>query len=258
MSQVDTYLQELFSLENEIALITGGGSGLGRAIALTLARAGAQVAVVGRRLEPLQEVAAGSERIEAFQYDVTSHGKAGLLVEEVARVFGPPTILVNNAGIHLKRSAEATEVGEFRSMLDTHVLGAHALNSAVIPGMRQQGHGSIILIASMTALFGIPSVIAYSAAKSAYLGITRTLAAEVGRDGIRVNAIAPGWIDSDMMRRAMKDDPQRSARVISRTPLGRFGDARDIGSAALYLCCPAAHFVTGTCLVVDGGVSIGF
>ena len=110
----------------------------------------------------------------------------------------------------------------------------------------------------MASLFGIPQVIAYAAAKSAYLGMVRTLATEVSGDGVRVNAIAPGWIESDLMRKALHDDPTRAERILTRTPMRRFGAAEDIGWAAVYLCSPAASFVTGVVLPVDGGMAIGF
>ncbi len=110
----------------------------------------------------------------------------------------------------------------------------------------------------MASLFGIPNVFAYSAAKSAYLGMVRALATEVSPSGVRVNAIAPGWIETDMVRKAMAGDPARKRRILARTPLGRFGEPDDIGAAAVYLCSPAAKFVTGAVLPVDGGVSIGF
>jgi gluconate 5-dehydrogenase len=110
----------------------------------------------------------------------------------------------------------------------------------------------------MASLFGIPLVVAYATAKSAYLGLVRTLATEVSPHGVRVNAIAPGWIESDLMRQALASDPERSQRILSRTPMNRFGTAEDIGLAATYLCSPAARFVTGVVLPVDGGASIGF
>jgi len=124
--------------------------------------------------------------------------------------------------------------------------------------MLERGHGSILMTASMASLFGIPLVFAYSAAKSAYVGMTRALAAEVSSQGVRVNAIAPGWIDSPMLRKALAGDEQRSGRILGRTPMGCFGDPSDIGWAAVYLCSPAAKFVTGVVLPVDGGASIGF
>lgn len=252
-------VRSLFALEDEVAIVTGGGTGLGRAIALALASAGARVAVVGRRPEPLTEVEQlMPEQIRALQYDVREAAAAPELVARVTDLIGTPTVLVNNAGIHMKKPSETVTDDDFRAVMETHVFGAHALNNAVIPGMRSSGRGSIVFIASMAALFGLPLVTAYAAAKSAYLGMVRSLAVEYGPDNIRVNAVAPGWIDSVMMRRTMEGDPKRAERVISRTALRRFGEPADIGAAAVYLCSPAARFVTGTCLVVDGGASVGF
>jgi NAD(P)-dependent dehydrogenase (short-subunit alcohol dehydrogenase family) len=180
------------------------------------------------------------------------------LVREAEKLAGPISILINNAGVHLKKPAVDTTPEEFLTVLNTHVIGAHALTRAVLPGMIERGNGSVIFIASMAALFGFPLVVAYSAAKSAYVGMVRTLATEVSGKGVRVNAVAPGWIDSVMMRKALDGDPARRDKILGRTPMGRFGDADDIGWAAVYLCSPAAKFVTGTVLPVDGGASIGF
>jgi len=124
--------------------------------------------------------------------------------------------------------------------------------------MMERGHGNILFTASMASLFGIPYVVAYSAAKSAYLGLVRTLATEVSSHGVRVNAIAPGWIETPLFGRTVAGDPERSRRILQRTPMGRFGDPEDVGWAAVYLSSPAARFITGTVLTVDGGVSIGF
>jgi gluconate 5-dehydrogenase len=124
--------------------------------------------------------------------------------------------------------------------------------------MMERRHGSIIMIVSMAALFGIPQVSGYTAAKAGLLGLTRSLATEFSPHGVRVNAIAPGWIDTAMTRRAHLDDPARRTRILERTPMGRLGDPADIGYAAVYLCSEAARFVTGIVLPVDGGASIGF
>jgi gluconate 5-dehydrogenase len=124
--------------------------------------------------------------------------------------------------------------------------------------MIQRRHGNILFIASMVSIIGMPLVIAYSAVKSAYVGMVRGLTAEVAEHGVRVNAIAPGWIESPMLRRALSGDDKRSAKILSRTPMGRFGEPDDIGWAAVYLCSPAARFVTGVLLPVDGGASQGF
>ena len=248
-----------FSLAGELALITGGGSGLGLATARCMAAAGTRVILTGRNAAQLERAAQSiGEHAVAIPHDVTRTGDTPALIDSIRQRFGAVTILVNNAGIHLKKPAVETEEHEFANVLNTHILGAHALSRAVAPGMIARRAGSIVYIASMASLFGIPNVVAYSAAKSACLGIVRTLATEWSPHGVRVNAIAPGWIDSDMMRGALAGDPARSAKILNRTPMGRFGNADDIGWAAVYLSSPAARFVTGATLPVDGGVSIGF
>lgn len=248
-----------FLLENELALITGGGSGLGLAMARSMAAAGARVVLAGRGEEKLkQAVAAIGPKAAYISHDVTRLKEAPELVEKVAKRFGPISILVNNAGIHLKKPAMETTEEEFLQVLSTHVLGSHALSRAVARGMVERKGGSILFIASMASLFGIPQVVAYSAAKSAYLGMVRALATELSPQGVRVNAIAPGWIETDMSRAAMNGDPARKQKILGRTPMGRFGEPDDVGMAAVYLSSPAAKFITGVVLPVDGGVSIGF
>jgi NAD(P)-dependent dehydrogenase (short-subunit alcohol dehydrogenase family) len=248
-----------FRLEGEVALITGGGTGLGLAIARQMALAGANVVLAGRRAAVLKDAAAGlGPQAGAVVCDVTRVKAATGVVAKAGALFGPVTILVNNAGIHLKKSALETSDEELLSVLKTHVLGAHALIRAVLPGMLRCRHGSILFVASMASLFGIPNVMAYATAKSAYLGMVRSLATEVSPSGVRVNAVAPGWIDTDMSRKATGKDPARKRRILARTPLGKFGEPDDVGTAAVFLCSPAAKFVTGAVLPVDGGVSIGF
>lgn len=249
-----------FRLDGEVALITGGATGLGFGIARSFAAAGAQVVLIGRREQELRNaVAALGSAASHVAHDVTDFSRAEELVEAATRAAGAaPSILINNAGVHLKKPAVETSPEEFLNVLNTHVIGAHALTRAVLPGMIGRKHGSVIFIASMASLFGLPKVIAYSAAKSAYVGMVRTLASELSADGVRVNAIAPGWIDSVMMRNALDGDPARRDKILGRTPMNRFGDPEDIGWAAVYLCSPAAKFVTGVVLPVDGGVSIGF
>lgn len=199
------------------------------------------------------------DRAGMISRDITDVDGASALVEEASDTAGSPiSILVNNAGIHLKKFAVDTSTDEFQSVLQTHVLAAHALTAAVLPGMIERKAGNVLFTASMTSLMGLPQVIAYSAAKSAYLGMVRVLATEVSQHGVRVNAIAPGWIDTPMLHRALDNDPPRRARILARTPMGRFGEVDDIGWAAVYLCSPAAKFVSGVCLPIDGGASIGF
>lgn len=250
---------EAFSLQGELAVITGGGTGIGQAIARAMHAAGARVVLVGRR-EP--ELAAAvkfmGQGADYLVQDITKLDEAPALIGRVISEFGQVTCLVNNAGRHLKKPAVDTTSEEFQEVLTTHILGAHALTRAVIPGMVERKHGTILYTASMASLFGIPLVVAYSAAKSAMLGMVRTLSTELSPHGIRVNAIAPGWIDTDMSRKAFAGDPGRRSKIISRTPMAKLGDPVDVGWAAVYLSSPAAKFVTGAVLPVDGGVSMGF
>jgi NAD(P)-dependent dehydrogenase (short-subunit alcohol dehydrogenase family) len=250
---------EVFSLQGEHALITGGGTGIGLAVAQAMHAAGARVVLIGRREAELAEAARGlGEGASYIVHDITQYDAAAGLVERITKEHGPITCLVNNAGIHLKKPAIETTPEEFQKVLSTHIFGAHALSCAVVPGMIARKHGSVIFMASMASLFGIPLVVAYAAAKSAMIGMIRTMATELSPHNVRVNAIAPGWIDTAMSRKAFAGDPTRKSKIISRTPMARLGDPEDIGWAAVYLTSPAAKFVTGSILPVDGGVSMGF
>ncbi|OAM87783.1 SDR family oxidoreductase [Termitidicoccus mucosus] len=249
----------IFSLRGQVALITGGGTGIGRAIAGAMHAAGAHVVLAGRREAELAAAAAElGERASIAVHDVTELDAAPALVARITRETGPVTCLVNNAGINMKKPAVETTSPEFEAMLRTHVLGSHALTRAVAPGMIERKSGSVLFIASMASLFGIPGVIAYTAAKSAYVGMVKCYSTELSPHGVRVNAIAPGWIETAMSRKAMEGDPARRQKIIGRTPMAKFGAPADIGWAAVYLASPAASFVTGVTLPVDGGASIGF
>jgi NAD(P)-dependent dehydrogenase (short-subunit alcohol dehydrogenase family) len=248
-----------FRLDGEIALITGGGTGIGLGMARCFVESGAKVVLVGRREAPLKEAVAQLGTSASYDVgDVTQSDQAPALVQRINDRVGPISILINNAGTHLKKPAIETTRSEFQSVLDTNVLGAFEFTRTVLPGMIERRNGKILFITSMAALFGVPNVMAYSAAKAAHLGMVRALAVELGSAGVRVNAIAPGWINSDITRRAMSNDPARKAKIISRTPMARFGEADEIGWAAVYLCSAAAKFVTGVVLPIDGGASIGF
>lgn len=256
---MNSHFPDIFSLEKETVMITGGGSGIGSAMATCMHAAGARVVLVGRRENLLQEqVQKLGERAGYLVHDITELDKAESLISKAETQFGAVTSLVNNAGIHIKKSAIETTTEEFQSVMNTHILGAHALVSALAPRMVERRSGSILFTASMASIFGIPKVIAYSAAKSAMLGVVRTLATELSPEGIRVNAIAPGWIETEMSKKAMDGDPERKNKILSRTPMASFGAPDDIGWAAVYLTSKAAAFITGVTLPVDGGISIGF
>jgi gluconate 5-dehydrogenase len=249
-------VREAFDLSGETALITGGGTGLGFAMASCLSKAGATVIISGRRESVLADAAHALGEPASYRvHDVTQFDAAEDLIGSIA---GGVSILINNAGHVVKKPTQNTTIEEFTGQLDTHITGAFSLARAVIPSMRAAGRGHILFTASMTSLFGVPEVIGYAAAKSAMLGMVRSLTVELAPHKIRANAIAPGWIWSDLLKETVEKDPERKNKVISRTPMGKFGDAEDIGWAAVYLCSPAARFVTGVCLPVDGGIAIGF
>lgn len=249
----------IFSLEGQVAVITGGGTGIGQAIAACMHEAGATVVLVGRREEELAKaVAALGDRASYCVHDITEMDKAETLASQITDKFGQIDCLVNNAGKHLKKAALETSADEFLAVLNTNVIASHALTKAIAPAMVERKGGSILFTASMASLFGIPQVIAYSAAKSAHLGMVRSLSTELSEHGIRVNAIAPGWIETEMSRKALDGDPARRDKILGRTPMHKLGLPIDVGWAAVYLASPAASFVTGTILPVDGGASIGF
>ncbi len=252
-------VREVFSLEGQLAIVTGGGTGLGFAMASCFSASGARVVITGRRAEVLETAAQtlGGD-VFAEQYDVTDFGAAPGFIAHVEERYGAPTILVNNAGIHVKKTVEDHTLDDFHKILATHVEGAFALTRAAVPALKRRGGGSIVFIASMSSILGLPQVVAYSAAKSAYLGMVRSMAAELGASNIRVNAIAPGWIETPMLHKALDGDPKRRQKILDRTPEQRFGSPEDIGWAAVYLCSPAASFINGVVLPVDGGASIGF
>ncbi len=252
--------REMFSLKGERALITGAATGLGHAIAQCYVNAGAEVIVVGVEEEEFgnRVCAALGPQTHYRHFDISATNQANDFIEAVTQRYGDISILVNNAGVHCKKPIEETSDADFRKVMDVHIMGAFALTRAVVPHMKKQHKGSIIFQASMTSFIGQPYVIAYACAKSGYLGMVRTLATEISKDGIRVNAIAPGWIDTPMLHQAVDGDEVRKNKILGRTPMARFGSAEDIGWAAVYLASPAAGFVNGVVLPVDGGALIGF
>lgn len=248
-----------FTLEGRHALVTGGGSGIGYAVAGCFVALGARVLIVGRTEERLAEAARSLGPQASFRvHDIADTDGAATFVASVEREFGPIHTLVNNAGINDKVATLDTSDDRFARVLQTNLLGTFALTREVAGHMAERGRGDVQMITSMAAYFGLPGVSAYTASKAALQGLVHQLAVEFAPHGIRVNGIAPGFIVTEMSRRAFDDDPARLERVLSRTPLGRRGEPEDVGWAAAYLASPAARFVTGTVLRVDGGAAVGF
>ncbi len=249
----------VFSLEGKRALITGGGSGIGFDIARCMVAAGANVIITGRREQPLREATDTlGERARYIVNDVTEREALDGLVETIEANHGPIDILVNNAGVNLKKPALEVTDEEFDRIVHTNLNAVFSLTRACARRMMERRSGSVIMISSMAAYYGIDRVAAYAASKSAVEGMVKVLASEWSGNGVRVNAIAPGFIETAMSKTAMSGDPDRFARAMRRTPMGKFGKPEDIGWAAVFLASNAARYITGASLPVDGGNSIGF
>ncbi|OYU66160.1 MAG: 3-oxoacyl-ACP reductase [Cytophagaceae bacterium BCCC1] len=248
-----------FSLENKIALVTGGGSGIGFEITRCLRDAGAKVIITGRRENMLQEaVKAIGGNVFYMVNDVTDLSKTTELVENITETYGEIDVLVNNAGINMKKPAvDVTDV-EFNNIIQTNLTSVFALSREVAKKMIERKTGSIIMISSMAGYYGIDRVPAYTASKSGIEGLTKALASDWSKFNVRVNAIAPGFIETAMMQTAMSSDPDRMNKALGRTPMAKFGKPEDIGHAAVFLASEAASYITGVSLRVDGGNAIGF
>jgi gluconate 5-dehydrogenase len=252
-------MKHVFDLTGKVALVTGGGTGIGLGIAEQFIKLGAKVVITGRRKDILEEAKETlGENCHYYVNDITKKEEHDTLIKYIEEKIGNLEILVNNAGKHCKKPGLDTSDEDFRSVMDTNLNSVFSLTRTALEYMIPRKKGSIISISSMTALYGISQVVAYSSSKTALLGMTRALASEYSHTGVRFNAIAPGFIESKMFRDIMKNDPAREAKILGRTPAGRFGSAADIGMAAAFLASDASEFITGICLPVDGGNSIGF
>jgi 2-deoxy-D-gluconate 3-dehydrogenase len=246
---------DLFRLDGQVALVTGGNKGLGQAMAVALAQAGADVAIVsysGQGDTTLAAIQAAGRRGDAFAADLGRPEAAQAVVEQTVQAFGRIDILVNNAGIIRRADALETELADFNTVLDVNLGGVWALSQAAGQVMHAQGRGKIINIASLLSFQGGIRVPAYTAAKHAVAGLTKALANEWARHGINVNAIAPGYMATDNTQ-ALRDDPDRSRQIMERIPAGRWGVPEDLAGAVVLLASRAGDYMHGHVLVVDGG-----
>ena len=249
----------LFDLNGRVAVVTGGNGGIGRGIALGLAEAGAAVAVLGRNDEKNQRVLSELKAIGvpsmAVKIDVTNRAGLEPALEKVERELGSVSILVNNAGnVSLSGGVLQEKPQDWDNVIETHLNAAFLLSKLAAGSMLRRKSGKIINIASMYSLFGSGLVPSYSAAKGAMIQLTKSMAIELAPHNIQVNAIAPGWFETDMTApvRAMPMNDE----ILARTPAGRWGQPEELAGTAVYLASRASDFVTGTTVYVDGGYSI--
>ncbi|MFY0595648.1 MAG: SDR family oxidoreductase [Cognatishimia sp.] len=253
-------LAKQYGLNGKKALVTGGGTGIGKAIATSLVQSGADVVIAGRREDVL--IAACAEIGFGTKYQVIDLTEMSEIADLAAKMFdehGAFDILVNNAGNTVKKPFMESDLADFDSVFNVHVRGALELSRSVMAQMLEHNKsGSILFISSMTAYIGQPNVSGYTISKTAINGVIRALSAEFAESGIRINGVAPGWIDTDVFRTATKGDPERKAKIMSRIPMGSLGDPEDIGWACAFLASAAAKYITGQVLLVDGGGATGF
>jgi len=247
----------MFSLAGRTAIVTGGNRGIGLAIAEGLAQAGASIAIAARDAQAGEAAAAriGGDTI-FIETEITSPDSCHAMVHAAETRFGRLDILVNNAGIMRAARAEATALTDWQAVLDINLTGAFLCAQAAYPAMRRQGAGKIINISSLAAIFGTAAGAAYASSKGGLLQLTRSLAVSWGPDNIQVNAILPGYIESEMTRSAEAERPGAFDAKRARTPAGRIGVPADIAGAAIFLASAASSFITGTSITIDGGYAV--
>lgn len=241
-------------LEGRVAVVTGAARGLGQAMALALGGAGARLALVDR--DPSTRTAdlareRGAEA-EAYVADVSDEARVEALAREVLARFGGVHVLVNSAGVAVRKPVVEFTLAEWRRVIDVNLTGAFLTCRAFVPHMRGQGYGRIINMTSIMSHVATAERSAYAASKAALLAFTKSLALELVDDGVTVVGISPGFFATDFTA-GIRADPRRSQELLDRTPMRRWGDPRDVGELALFLCSDAAGFMTGSDVVIDGG-----
>lgn len=247
----------MFDLQGKVAIVTGGNGGIGLGMGLGLASAGATVVVAGRnRAKSLAAVAQLGRGALAVDVDVTDEGSVERLFRRVTEECGRLDILVNNAGINIRKPPQELSLAEWRQVLDTNLTSAYLCSHAAHPAMKAAGAGKIINIGSMMSIFGAGFAPAYAASKGGIVQFTKACASAWGRDNIQVNAILPGWIDTELTRNARREVEGLHESVLRRTPAARWGVPDDFRGVAIFLASSASAFITGAAITVDGGYSI--
>ncbi|MDQ6882029.1 MAG: glucose 1-dehydrogenase [Pseudomonadota bacterium] len=250
----------MFDLTGKVAVVTGGNGGIGLAMASGLARAGAKVVIVARNstksAAAVKALAVEGLHADAAEADVTDEAAVQRTMDTVLQRHGALHILVNNAGTSIRRQPQDLSLADWRTVIDTNLTSAFLCSRAVHAPMRQAGGGKVINIGSMLSIFGAPYASAYGASKGGVVQLTRSLATAWAAENIQVNAVLPGWIDTDLTRKAREQVAGLHERVLGRTPAGRWGVPADLAGIAVFLAGSGSDFVTGTAIPVDGGYSI--
>jgi 2-dehydro-3-deoxy-D-gluconate 5-dehydrogenase len=248
-----------FDLSGKAALVTGGNGGIGLGMARGLAAAGATLAIAGRDADKnataVRELEKLGARAFAIAGELTDESACRALVDTAAARMGRLDILINNAGINVRKAPQDYSLEEWRSVLDTNLTSAFVASQAAYPHLKRAGGGKIVNIGSMMSIFGAPYAVAYAASKGGIVQLTRGLATAWAQDHIQVNAVLPGWIDTELTRRAREQVEGLHQRVLARTPAGRWGEPNDLAGIAVFLSSSASDFITGTAIPVDGGYS---
>jgi len=251
---------KLFDLTGKVAIVTGGNGGIGLGMAKGLARAGAAIAVAGRQkgknADAVKALATEGVKALPFEFDVADEASCHAMVEAAAKALGRVDILINNAGVAVRKQPEAYTMEDWRKVIDVNLTGAFVCAQAVYPHMVKVGGGKIINIGSMLSIFGMPYGVAYGASKGGIVQMARSLATAWAKDNIQVNAVLPGWIDTDLTKSARVQIEGLNERVLARTPMKRWGEPDDFAGTAVFLASAASDFLTGVALPVDGGYSI--
>ncbi len=250
----------MFDLKGRVAIVTGGNGGIGLGMARGLARAGARVVVAARNeaksKDAVKELEALGPGARAVATDVTDEAAVRRMVKATLDAYGRLDVLVNNAGTNIRKPPHEVSLAEWRHVLDTNLTSAYLCSHAAYPAMKAAGGGKVINIGSMMSIFGAGFAPAYAASKGGIVQFTKACAVAWAKDNIQVNAVLPGWIDTELTQAARREVQGLHDNVLRRTPAGRWGTLDDMSGVAVFLASPASDFVTGTAIPVDGGYSI--
>jgi NAD(P)-dependent dehydrogenase (short-subunit alcohol dehydrogenase family) len=243
-------------LESRVAVITGASRGLGKAMSLALAGAGAKLALVGRDLDLLNQTASAARGLgaeaETFPSNIVEEAEVLALEKAVTARFGKVHILINNAGVNVRKNVTDFTLDEWKLVIDTNLTSVFLMCRSFVPHMKGNGYGRIINMTSMMSHISLPGRVPYSSSKAGLVGMTRTLALELASEGITVVGISPGPFATEM-NIPLINNPEINQQFISKIPLGRWGRVEEIGKLALFLCSDDAGFITGTDILIDGG-----